>query len=79
MIHVYDKTNLVLTLPEKAASGEKVQASLKAENLGMNSVTWTVEKDNQDIPLDSVAVGTPNNVGGTFRFTEQVHIPLKRL
>lgn len=70
MIHVYDKTNLVLTLPEKAASGEKVQASLKAENLGMNSVTWTVEKDNQDIPLDSVAVGTPNNVGGTFRFTE---------
>lgn len=70
MIHVYDKTNLALTLPEKAASGEKVQASLKAENLGMNSVTWTVEKDNQDIPLDSVAVGTPNNVGGTFRFTE---------
>mgnify|MGYP002609243478 CR=1 FL=1 len=70
MIHVYDKTNLALTLPDKAASGEKVQASLKAENLGMNSVTWTVEKYNQDIPLDSVAVGTPNNVGGTFRFTE---------
>ncbi len=70
MISVYNKTSLTMTLAEKAMVDEQVQAKLTTNNLGTNSVEWSVEKDGQDIPLSNVTVGTPDNTGGIFQFSE---------
>ncbi|WP_242847939.1 S-layer homology domain-containing protein [Inediibacterium massiliense] len=70
-VSVYPVMTADFTLPNTAHTDTSIAVDLKAENLGSNSVVWTLTKDNKSAKIADSLVGKLGNTGGTVQFKEK--------
>lgn len=71
IISVYPVIKADFSLPNKAHTDTSIAVDLKAENLGSNSVVWTLTKDDKSAKIADSLVGELGNTGGTVQFKEK--------
>ncbi|WMI82409.1 S-layer homology domain-containing protein [Anaerotignum sp. MB30-C6] len=70
-VSVYPVIKADFTLPNTAHTDTSIAVDLKAENLGSNSVVWTLTKDGKSAEIADSLVGEIGNSGGTVQFREK--------
>ena len=71
IISVYPVIKADFSLPNKAHTDTSIAVDLKAENLGSNSVVWTLTKDGKSAEIADSIEGELSNTGGTVQFKEK--------
>ncbi|MCI1965094.1 MAG: S-layer homology domain-containing protein [Oscillospiraceae bacterium] len=71
IISVYPVITADFSLPNTAHTDTSIAVDLKAENLGSNSVVWTLTKDGKSTEIANSFVGELSNTGGTVQFKEK--------
>ncbi len=67
-VAVYPVVTAALTLPQTAHTDTAVAVDLVTENLGSNTVVWSVTKDGSGLDLSDALNGELDQAGGTVRF-----------
>jgi len=70
-ISIYPVVTAAFTLPEAAHTDTAVEVELSTENLGVNSVVWSLQKDGAAINLEQALTGELDSTGGTVLFKEK--------
>ena len=70
-ISIYPVVAATFTLPETAHTDMAVAVELATENLGSNSVVWSLQKDGAAINLEQALTGELDSTGGTVLFKEK--------
>lgn len=70
-ISIYPVMAIDFTLPETAHTDTAVAVELSTENLGGNSVKWSLQKDGTDADLNKSLMGELDSTGGTVLFKEK--------
>lgn len=70
-ISIYPVMAIDFTLPETAHTDTAVAVELYTENLGGNSVEWSLQKDGTNADTDNLLVGELDSTGGTVLFKEK--------
>ncbi|MEA4822198.1 MAG: S-layer homology domain-containing protein [Erysipelotrichales bacterium] len=70
-ISIYPLVTAAFTLPETAHTDTAVEVELSTENLGVNSVVWSLQKDGAAINLEQALTGELDSTGGTVLFKEK--------
>lgn len=70
-VTVYPVITMDFTLPETAHTDTAIAVDLKTENLGQNTVVWSVTQDDKTLELDKVVAGELTHTGGTIQFKDK--------
>lgn len=70
-ISIYPVVKATFTLPETAHTDMAVAVELSTENLGDNSVVWSLEKDGITTDMKQALIGELTTMGGTVLFKEK--------
>ena len=70
-VTVYPVITMDFTLPETAHTDTTIPLELKIQNLGQNTVVWSVTQDGKTLELEKFIAGELTNVGGTIQFKEK--------
>ena len=70
-ISIYPVVKAAFSLPETAHTDTAVSVELATENLGANSVVWSLQKDGAATDLEKALSGELNSAGGTVLFKEK--------
>lgn len=70
-IGIYPVVTADFTLPEFAHTDTAVAVELSTENLGVNSVVWSLQKDEAATDIDKALTGELDFTGGTVLFKEK--------
>ena len=70
-IEIYPVVSAGFKLPETAHTDTAVAVELSTENLGINEVVWSLEKDGTAIDITEGILGELNSQGGTVMFKEK--------
>jgi len=67
-VSIYPVISAQFSLPESAHTDTTVAVDLVTENLGDNSLIWTIKKDGKEIDLETVITGELTGSGGLILF-----------
>lgn len=70
-VTVYPVITMDFTLPETAHTDTTIPVELKTQNLGQNTVVWSLTQDGKALELEKAISGELTNVGGTVHFKEK--------
>jgi len=70
-VSIYPVVTAAFTLPETAHTDTTVPVELATENLGSNSVVWSLQKDGTIADIDEALTGELTATGGTVLFKEK--------
>ena len=70
-ISIYPVVTAAFTLPEAAHTDTAVAVELSTENLGVNLVVWSLQKDGAAIDMEQALAGELDSIGGTVLFKEK--------
>ncbi len=70
-VSIYPVVTAAFTLPETAHTDTAVAVELTTENLGSNSVVWSLQKDGTIADIDETLTGELIATGGTVLFKEK--------
>lgn len=70
-VTVYPVITMDFTLPETAHTDTTIPVELKTQNLGQNTVVWSVTQDGKALELEKVIAGELSNAGGIIQFKEK--------
>ncbi|MGI6585410.1 MAG: S-layer homology domain-containing protein [Lutisporaceae bacterium] len=70
-ISIYPVVKAAFSLPETAHTDTAVSVELATENLGANSVVWSLQKDGAAADLEKALSGELNSAGGMVLFKEK--------
>lgn len=67
-VSIYPVISAQFSLPETAHTDTTVAVDLVTENLGDNSLIWTIKKDGKEVDLETVITGELTGSGGLILF-----------
>ncbi len=70
-VSIYPVVTAAFTLPETAHTDTGVPVELTTENLGSNSVVWSLQKDGTIADIDEALTGELTATGGTVLFKDK--------
>ncbi len=70
-VSIYQVVTAAFTLPETAHTDTGVAVELSTENLGVNPVVWSLQKDGAAADMDRALIGELTSTGGTVLFKEK--------
>lgn len=70
-VTVYPVITMDFTLPKTAHTDTSIPVELKIQNLGQNTVEWSVTQDGKALELKKTIAGELTNAGGTIQFKEK--------
>jgi hypothetical protein len=70
-VSIYPVVTAAFTLPETAHTDTGVPVELTTENLGSNSVVWSLQKDGAIADIDEALTGELTAAGGTVLFKDK--------
>ena len=70
-VSIYPVVTAAFTLPETAHTDTGVPVELTTENLGFNSVVWSLQKDGTIADIDEALAGELTAAGGTVLFKDK--------
>ncbi|BAE81851.1 S-layer homology domain-containing protein [Desulfitobacterium hafniense] len=70
-VSIYPVVTATFTLPETAHTDTAVPVELATENLGINSVVWSLQKNGAIANIDEALTGELTATGGTVLFKEK--------
>jgi len=70
-VSIYPVVTAAFTLPETAHTDTGVPVELTTENLGSNSVVWSLQKDGAIADIDETLTGELTAAGGTVLFKDK--------
>lgn len=71
IISIYSVITAEFSLPKTAHTDTTVAVELSTENLGVNLVEWSLQKEGNEADIDSDIIGELNSTGGTVLFKEK--------
>lgn len=75
-VTVYPVITMDFTLPETAHTDTTIPVELIIQNLGQNTVVWSVTQDGKALELEKAIAGELTNAGGTIQFKEKANYVL---
>ena len=70
-VSIYPVVTAEFTLPETAHTDTAVAVELSTENLGVNTVVWSLQKDGAAADMVQALTGELDSIGGTVLFKEK--------